>query len=117
MLVWSLSRLGVDNYRSYVSPVFWATLVHVMMLVLIAGQWFDFSESPRPQPRHLQARMIDMSSLQPDQAAAQQAAEQARARSRRARQSSSARSKPWLSSSVRKSSNSSRNNTTRKQLT
>lgn len=79
MLAWSQSRLGVDTYRSYVSPVILATLVHVIMLALIAGQWFDFSEAQRPQPRHLQARMIDMSSLQPDQTAAQQAAEQARA--------------------------------------
>lgn len=79
VLAWSLSRLGVETYRSYVLPVILATLVHLVMLALIAAQWFDFSEPPRPQPRHLQARMIDLSSLQPDQAAAQQAAEQARA--------------------------------------
>ena len=58
--------------QSYVLPVTFATLVHLVVLVVISGFWIGQTQSHTERPRHIQAQMVDLNALSDQQAVQQQ---------------------------------------------
>jgi colicin import membrane protein len=73
--------------RSYLLPTLFAALVHALVLVVISGVWIGQEVDRKAQPRHIEARMVDLSALAEKKAAEEKlmkdkaAAEEAKKRS------------------------------------
>ncbi|MCP4598586.1 cell envelope integrity protein TolA [Neptuniibacter sp.] len=57
---------------SYLLPIILATLLHVVVVALLAQSWFEHEDPVRKVPRHVQAQIVD---LKTQKAQAKQAAE------------------------------------------
>lgn len=55
--------------RSYLLPTLFAALVHALVLVVISGVWIGQEVDRKAQPRHIEARMVDLSALAEKKAA------------------------------------------------
>ncbi len=55
--------------RSYLLPILFAALVHALVLVVISGVWIGQEVDRKAQPRHIEARMVDLSALAEKKAA------------------------------------------------
>ena len=58
--------------RSYLLPTLFAALVHALVLVVISGVWIGQEVDRKAQPRHIEARMVDLSALAEKKAAEEQ---------------------------------------------
>jgi colicin import membrane protein len=58
--------------RSYLLPTLLAALVHALVLVVISGVWIGQEVDRKAQPRHIEARMVDLSALAEKKAAEEQ---------------------------------------------
>ncbi|WP_460731166.1 hypothetical protein, partial [Nitrincola alkalisediminis] len=64
------------NNRNYIVPTILATFVHLVVVFIIAGHWFDHAKPEHKVARQIQAQMIDLASLSlPDATASQQVTE------------------------------------------
>lgn len=58
--------------RSYLLPTLFAAMVHALVLVVISGVWIGQEVDRKAQPRHIEARMVDLSALAEKKAAEEQ---------------------------------------------
>ncbi|NRQ02831.1 cell envelope integrity protein TolA [Marinobacterium sp. xm-d-530] len=89
--------------RSYLLPTLFAALVHALVLVVISGVWIGQEVDRKAQPRHIEARMVDLSplaekkaaeeKLMKDKAAAEAAKKKAAERAKKAKSDEAKRKK------------------------
>lgn len=89
--------------RSYLLPTLFAALVHALVLVVISGVWIGQEVDRKAQPRHIEARMVDLSplaekkaaeeKLMKDKAAAEAAKKKAAERAKKAKADEAKRKK------------------------
>ena len=89
--------------RSYLLPTLFAALVHALVLVVISGVWIGQEVDRKAQPRHIEARMVDLSDLvekkaaeeklMKDKAAAEAAKKKAAERAKKAKADEAKRKK------------------------
>jgi colicin import membrane protein len=47
---------------SYILPTLLAVFLHVVVVALLANSWFEHEEASKKVPRHVQARIVDLTS-------------------------------------------------------
>lgn len=47
---------------NYIVPTLLAVFLHVVVVALLANSWFEHEEASKKVPRHVQARIVDLTS-------------------------------------------------------